>query len=52
MLARVAETLYWMARYMERAENMARLINVNANLILDILVELRSHFTFSFQLLR
>ncbi|MCP5014529.1 MAG: alpha-E domain-containing protein [Ketobacter sp.] len=36
MLARVAETLYWMARYMERAENMARLINVNANLILDI----------------
>ncbi len=36
MLARVAETLYWMARYLERAENMARLINVNANLILDI----------------
>lgn len=36
MLARVAETIYWMARYMERAENMARLINVNANLILDI----------------
>lgn len=36
MLARVAETLYWMARYLERAENMARLINVNANLILDL----------------
>ena len=35
MLARVAETLYWMARYLERAENMARLINVNANLIFD-----------------
>ncbi|WP_372759755.1 alpha-E domain-containing protein [Litorivivens sp.] len=36
MLARVAETLYWMARYLERAENMARLINVNGNLILDL----------------
>ena len=36
MLARVAETLYWMARYLERAENMARLINVNANLMLDL----------------
>lgn len=36
MLARVAETLFWMARYLERAENMARLINVNANLLLDI----------------
>ncbi len=36
MLVRVAETLYWMARYLERAENMARLINVNTNLILDI----------------
>ncbi len=35
MLARVAETLYWMARYLERAENMARLINVNTNLIYD-----------------
>ena len=36
MLSRTAENLYWMSRYMERAENMARLINVNANLILDI----------------
>jgi uncharacterized alpha-E superfamily protein len=36
MLARVAENIYWMARYIERAENMARLINVNANLILDL----------------
>lgn len=36
MLARVAETLYWTMRYLERAENMARLINVNANLILDL----------------
>lgn len=36
MLARVAENIYWMARYLERAENMARLIGVNANLLLDL----------------
>lgn len=36
MLARVAENIYWMARYMERAEDMARLISVNANLALDL----------------
>jgi uncharacterized alpha-E superfamily protein len=36
MLARVAETLFWMSRYLERAENMARLVNVNSNLLLDI----------------
>ncbi len=36
MLARVAENIYWMARYLERAEDMARLINVNASLTLDL----------------
>jgi len=36
MLSRVAETIYWMARYVERAENTARIIMVNANLILDL----------------
>lgn len=36
MLARVAESLYWMARYCERAEDLARLINVNAHLMLDL----------------
>ncbi len=36
MLSRVAESLYWMARFIERAENSARLINVNANLLLDL----------------
>lgn len=36
MLSRVAEHLYWMARYLERAENTARLISVNSNLILDL----------------
>jgi len=36
MLARVAENIYWMARYLERAENSARIINVNGNLLLDL----------------
>jgi len=36
MLSRAAESLYWMARYLERAENTARLINVNTNLLLDL----------------
>jgi uncharacterized alpha-E superfamily protein len=36
MLARVAENVYWLARYLERAENTARLINVNTNLLLDL----------------
>ena len=29
MLARTAENLYWLGRYLERAENVARLIDVN-----------------------
>jgi uncharacterized alpha-E superfamily protein len=32
MLSRVAWHLYWMARYMERAENMARILDVGASL--------------------
>jgi uncharacterized alpha-E superfamily protein len=36
MLSRVAENLYWMARYVERAENTARIVTVNANLLLDL----------------
>lgn len=36
MLSRVAETLYWMSRYIERAENVARFIDVNLNLMLDL----------------
>lgn len=36
MLSRVAENLYWMARYLERAEDLARLVNVNSNLVLDL----------------
>jgi uncharacterized alpha-E superfamily protein len=36
MLSRVAHSLYWMARYIERAENIARLVDVNLQLLLDI----------------
>jgi uncharacterized alpha-E superfamily protein len=35
MLSRVADSLYWMARYLERAEHTARIIGVQLNLILD-----------------
>ena len=36
MLSRVAHSLYWMARYIERAENIARLVDVNLQLLLDL----------------
>jgi uncharacterized alpha-E superfamily protein len=36
LLSRVAETVYWMARYIERTENTARIIMVNSNLLLDL----------------
>ncbi|MEQ9619814.1 MAG: alpha-E domain-containing protein [Deltaproteobacteria bacterium] len=40
MLSRVANSIYWMSRYFERAENIARFIDVNLHLILDSPVEL------------
>ena len=36
MLSRVADSLYWLGRYIERAENYARFIRVNTNLSLDL----------------
>jgi uncharacterized alpha-E superfamily protein len=36
MLSRVADNLYWFARYLQRAENSARLVNVNLLLTLDL----------------
>ncbi len=36
MLSRVAERIYWQARYLERAENTARLLNVFSTLLLDL----------------
>ena len=35
MLSRVADSLYWMSRYLERAEHTARLIEVDLQLRLD-----------------
>jgi uncharacterized alpha-E superfamily protein len=36
MLSRVADSIYWMSRYIERAENVARVVDVNLNLMLDL----------------
>ena len=36
MLSRVAESLFWMSRYIERAENTARFLDVNFQLLLDL----------------
>jgi len=36
MLSRVADSLYWLSRYIERAENLARLVDVNANQVLNL----------------
>ncbi len=35
MLSRVADSLYWMSRYLERAEHTARLLHVSLNQTLD-----------------
>ena len=35
MLSRAADNLYWMARYIERAENLARLADANSQFLLD-----------------
>jgi uncharacterized alpha-E superfamily protein len=36
LLSRVADSVFWLGRYMERAENVARFIGVNLNLQLDL----------------
>jgi uncharacterized alpha-E superfamily protein len=35
MLSRVANSLYWLSRYIERADNIARILDVNLQLLLD-----------------
>ncbi len=35
MLSRVADSLYWMSRYLERAEHTVRMLDVNFNMTLD-----------------
>src|SRR5689334_10062860 len=36
LLARDADSVYWMSRYIERAEHVARLLLVNSNLLVDV----------------
>ncbi len=36
MLSRVADSVYWMSRYIERAENLARFLDVTFQLMLDL----------------
>lgn len=36
MLSRVADNIYWLARYVERADYTARVLDVNTNLIIDM----------------
>lgn len=36
MLSRVADTIYWMNRYLERVENITRFIEVHLNLLIDL----------------
>lgn len=43
MLSRVADSLYWLSRYIERAENLSRLVEVSRHLALDQHVVDESH---------
>src|SRR6202167_2500393 len=36
MLSRVADSLYWMSRYAARAENIARILDVSLQLMLEL----------------
>ena len=36
MLSRDADSMYWLARYVERAEHVARILLINANLLMDV----------------
>jgi uncharacterized alpha-E superfamily protein len=44
MLSRVADCLFWLGRYIERAENYARFIDVNYNLSIDLPPEMREQW--------
>ena len=44
MLSRVAESIYWMSRYIERAENVARFVDVNLHLMLDLPVGVQTQW--------
>ena len=42
VLSRVADAIYWASRYVERAENVARFVDVNLNLMLETPVQRRT----------
>jgi uncharacterized alpha-E superfamily protein len=44
MLSRVASHIYWLGRYLERAENYARFIDVNFNLMQDLPTDLKEQW--------
>ncbi|MEN2283268.1 alpha-E domain-containing protein [Algoriphagus sp. SE2] len=44
MLSRVANHIYWLGRYLERAENYARFIDVNFNLMQDLPMDLKEQW--------
>jgi uncharacterized alpha-E superfamily protein len=44
MLSRVAESIYWMSRYIERAENIARYVDVALHMSLDSQGGMRSQW--------
>ena len=44
MISRVAEHCFWMSRYLERAENTARVLEVNETLLLDFAVPLEQQW--------
>jgi uncharacterized alpha-E superfamily protein len=41
VLSRVADAIYWASRYVERAENVARFVEVNLNLMLETPIQRR-----------
>lgn len=51
MLSRVAERVYWLGRFMERAENTARLILVRHNAVLDLPKEVQPGWDLLLQVL-
>jgi uncharacterized alpha-E superfamily protein len=44
MISRVAEHCFWMSRYLERAENTARTLEVNETLLLDLVVPIEQQW--------
>jgi uncharacterized alpha-E superfamily protein len=45
VLSRVADSIYWLSRYLERAENVARFIEVNQNLSLGFAAGLQTQWS-------